>query len=228
MLPRGNKFDSRVRKTVLLGYEETQKGYRLFDMEAGAFLVSRDVSFRESIFPFKGAKIDLDDILCPAPAQDIHEHALPIAIDREQTMQEETNKTLPVEGVNIGESSVAELPEAVIERSDNIENMINDTTCPEEVVGAGPLHGIPAEPEDFVVSKKTANQASVFPISDFISYTNLSPNYQTYLSAFSAALEPQSFQEASKDQRWIEAMEKEIQALKENHTWNIVDLPIDK
>lgn len=53
MLPRGDKFALRARKAVFLGYMDTQKGYKMFDTDSGTFLVSRDVVFHETIFPFK-------------------------------------------------------------------------------------------------------------------------------------------------------------------------------
>lgn len=58
ILPREDKLAARANKTTLIGYSETQKGYRLYDLESKMFLVSRDVSFREDIFPFKGRKYE--------------------------------------------------------------------------------------------------------------------------------------------------------------------------
>ncbi|XP_075112368.1 uncharacterized protein LOC142182211 [Nicotiana tabacum] len=52
-LPRGDKFTSRASKTVFVGYSETQKGYKLYDLENHQIFVSRDVQFKESLFPFK-------------------------------------------------------------------------------------------------------------------------------------------------------------------------------
>ncbi|OIT04807.1 hypothetical protein A4A49_65077, partial [Nicotiana attenuata] len=63
----GDKFAPRARRAVLIGYSETQKGYRLYDMENRTFLVSRDVVFREHVFPFKGMVSDLEDILPQDP-----------------------------------------------------------------------------------------------------------------------------------------------------------------
>lgn len=62
--PKEEKFDPRARKTILLGYMDTQKGYKLFDMDSGTFLVSRDVIFHETIFPYKGAKEEIGNIFC--------------------------------------------------------------------------------------------------------------------------------------------------------------------
>ncbi|XP_070014782.1 uncharacterized protein [Nicotiana sylvestris] len=53
-------------------------------------------------------------------------------------------------------------------------------------------------------------------------------SYQSYLRAFSACIEPNSFNEAVQDDRWIEAMNQEIQALEDNMTWELIELPKGK
>ncbi|XP_070005815.1 uncharacterized protein [Nicotiana sylvestris] len=62
-LPRGDKLDARARRAVLLGYSDTQKGYKLCDLDTRTFFMSRDVSFRESTFPFKMGKACDDELL---------------------------------------------------------------------------------------------------------------------------------------------------------------------
>ncbi|XP_070005233.1 uncharacterized protein [Nicotiana sylvestris] len=49
---RNDKFDARARATVFLGYSTTQKGYKLLDLSNNKFFMSRDVVFKEHIFPF--------------------------------------------------------------------------------------------------------------------------------------------------------------------------------
>ena len=41
-------------------------------------------------------------------------------------------------------------------------------------------------------------------------------------------VEPQSFEEAIKDEDWRKAMEKEIDVIEKNETWQLVEKPIDK
>ncbi|KAH0651790.1 hypothetical protein KY284_031702 [Solanum tuberosum] len=52
-LPKGDKFAARAKKAVFIGYSSTQKGYKLYDLETKIVFISRDVTFRENIFPFQ-------------------------------------------------------------------------------------------------------------------------------------------------------------------------------
>lgn len=40
--------------------------------------------------------------------------------------------------------------------------------------------------------------------------------------------EPSSFTQSAKDSEWLLAMNQEIQALSDNNTWEIIDLPLGK
>ncbi|KAG4028275.1 hypothetical protein PC123_g29117 [Phytophthora cactorum] len=41
------KWDPKARAGIFLGYEEVSKAYRLYDIEAGQVVISRDVNFDE-------------------------------------------------------------------------------------------------------------------------------------------------------------------------------------
>ncbi|OIS95707.1 hypothetical protein A4A49_58565, partial [Nicotiana attenuata] len=50
------------RNSVLIGYSKTQKGYTLYDLDSKRVSISRDVSFREQVFPFKEGHQIIEDL----------------------------------------------------------------------------------------------------------------------------------------------------------------------
>lgn len=74
----------------------------------------------------------------------------------------------------------------------------------------------------------TTKKSSKHPLANHLSYDKVSPSYHRYLANFSALVEPRNFQEAAADAKWIQAMQQEMQALEDNNTWKVVDLPPGK
>uniref|UniRef100_A0AAV1TTT9 Integrase catalytic domain-containing protein n=1 Tax=Peronospora matthiolae TaxID=2874970 RepID=A0AAV1TTT9_9STRA len=52
LTPKENrlKWDPKARAGIFVGYEEVSKAYRVYDIEAGQVVISRDVNFEESTF----------------------------------------------------------------------------------------------------------------------------------------------------------------------------------
>lgn len=76
--------------------------------------------------------------------------------------------------------------------------------------------------KDYVTPGK--GKKTRYPIANYLSYLNITPRYQCYLSNFSTVVEPHCYSQDAEDERWIEAMKLEIKALKDNNTWKVVDL----
>ncbi|XP_019233997.1 PREDICTED: uncharacterized protein LOC109214527 [Nicotiana attenuata] len=91
-LPKGDKFAPRARKAVFISYSETQKGYRLYDLEQKSFFVSRDVVFQEGRFPFKDTSVESDDMFLQQPIS--AEEYIPSSPPIQAVGQEDT--TLPM------------------------------------------------------------------------------------------------------------------------------------
>lgn len=74
-LKKTDKFCPRVVPIVHLCYSPVHKGYVLYDLSSQLFFVSRNIVFREDIFPFKPLHtvpsplfpvLELRDVECPA------------------------------------------------------------------------------------------------------------------------------------------------------------------
>lgn len=68
-----DKFHSRSRKCIFLGYPLGKRDWRIFDLQTHKFLISRDVTFFEHIFPY-GAPTTIENSILltnpPVPQSD--------------------------------------------------------------------------------------------------------------------------------------------------------------
>ena len=56
----------------------------------------------------------------------------------------------------------------------------------------------------------------------------LTQTHKTFLTAVSQITEPTNYDQASQDSEWVNAMNKELEALEKNDTWTIMPLPDNK
>ncbi|XP_075096561.1 uncharacterized protein LOC142174629 [Nicotiana tabacum] len=110
--------------------------------------------------------------------------------------------------------SITSLPTASV---DNQQNQQNNTTR-----RSGREKHPPIWMKDFV--SLNVHHDVNYPISNYLSYENISPKYQAYISTFSTTTEPNSYAEAVRDPRWVDAIKSEIEALENNNTWEVVSL----
>lgn len=75
----------------------------------------------------------------------------------------------------------------------------------------------PAWMKDFSTVKRPQSSTR-YPMSNYLSYDHVTPQYQCYVTKFANPVEPRTFKEATKDDSWITVMKQEIQALKDNQT----------
>ena len=81
---------------------------------------------------------------------------------------------------------------------------------------------------DTTHSAPTQTSSTVHSMSNFVSYEHFSNSHRAFLAAINSTNEPKFFHQAVKDERWKEPMRKEIQALEENGTWTLEELPDGK
>ncbi|GJZ65453.1 putative RNA-directed DNA polymerase, partial [Tanacetum coccineum] len=79
---------------------------------------------------------------------------------------------------------------------------------------------LPSSLNDFVVEGKVK-----YGVEKVINYANLNLDNYCFISALNKSVEPTCYEEAILDSNWIDAMNAEIEALNENNTWVITDLP---
>lgn len=195
-----DKFSHKAIPSVFMGYSLVQKGYLLFSLETKTFFVNRDVVFHETIFPFK---IPTKPVL-PFPD-----------VDPSIFLQLEPSSSLFIPSSSSSSSCV---PEPSFNPSMPTAVPLRRTTRSVKQ---------PPWMKDYVCSNQSSTSCatSLFPIVAVYSSSHLPIHTQLFAAHVSSLLEPRTYDEALLDPRWVDAMQKEIQALEANGTWEIVPLP---
>ncbi|XP_019255165.1 PREDICTED: uncharacterized protein LOC109233756 [Nicotiana attenuata] len=180
-----DKLLPRARPTVLIGFSDSQKGYILLDLESHCFLINRDVSFREDIFPFKDYPTTMPPVFL-SPESPL--------VDTE--LRSNTSPSSPPSSIDSDhatsnseqESSTQHQSPAGVAPPDLPSQ---ELSCPGLRKSTRPRQA-PIWMKDFV--SLPGHKAVPYSISNYVSYNGLSPTYQAYLAAFSTIVEPSSFE----------------------------------
>lgn len=177
---RRDKFASRSRRCVFVGYSFGKKGWKLYDCETGDIFVSRDVQFHEAVFPFSEQR-------APKQSATVANHEDTVAIFDDPTP-----------------------PPAASSASD-----------------AASSNGPNAELADAPLGRGMRAKRSSVLLRDFVTHhvRKYSPSHAPPSPPGFSGKEPRSFREAMADSGWRKAMKAEVQALENNHTWKVVELP---
>ncbi|KAJ4768963.1 Retroelement pol polyprotein-like [Rhynchospora pubera] len=247
-----DKFESRSRKCVFVGYPFGKKGWRVYDMETGNFIVSRDVIFDEDIFPF--AEIDKAKATDSVSGNVIKELS---GVNEEHVaeLSVEENDELIARGSSGANDVVTEhQPNDMHEDFEEISMQHEERTQQSEIIeeinensGAQsfvPLHEQrvrrpPNHLKDYICytarvepyngeAEIKGRSSTVYPIDKYVTCDKFSRAHKVFLAAVTKEKEPAHFGEAMKDKNWCEAMKTEIDALERNATWTLEDLPPNK
>ncbi|GJW46116.1 ribonuclease H-like domain-containing protein [Tanacetum coccineum] len=104
-----------------------------------------------------------------------------------------------------------------------IPNMVLDSQSEVNLRRSSRKTSMPKKFSDFKVDSKVT-----YSIDKHVNYSNLSVENFNSSTSLNKIVELKTFDEASKDIRWIEAMNLEIEALNRNGTWIITELPIGR
>uniref|UniRef100_A0A251VGU8 Putative zinc finger, CCHC-type n=1 Tax=Helianthus annuus TaxID=4232 RepID=A0A251VGU8_HELAN len=160
------KLDDKTEKVIMIGYSETSKAYKLYDLVNNKTIISRDVIFDENQ-DWEGSNNQQNDAKVQLNFPDTR------ITDNEEEA-----------AVHVNESAVHE--------TGHNSGEVND----EETTGQSQND----EEEDSSSSTSSEN----------------------------AEIRTKSLADANKEMRWREAMDREMESIKKNDTWELVDPPKDQ
>lgn len=79
-----------------------------------------------------------------------------------------------------------------------------------------------------MVSSELRSTGILFPYNHFISTSIFNSPYLSFFANVYTTKEPTSYHQANVDDRWVQAMNKELTALQQNVTWQLTILPPGK
>ena len=252
------KFDPKAKACIFLGYPFGSRGYKLYDLSTKSCFISRDVAFRESVFPFKHwtskfglSSHPINHSIFPSQPLVSVEFSPPLSsVDVAVPPDEFPDLVHPDQVASHTDhhndhivSSPNFLPDAPILAS---ELPALNTTTPTPIRRSNRPHNPPSYLHDYhcnLVSAHVLASASLteshestaasnlgilYPLSSTLSYSKLSTPHRIFSTTLSVAKEPNSYAQALKDPLWRAAMQAKIDALEVNHTWVMTQLPLGK
>ncbi|KAJ0441169.1 putative RNA-directed DNA polymerase [Helianthus annuus] len=245
ILHDSDKFSSNAEKCVFLGYSNFKKGYKLWSLDNKKILFSRDVKFYESVYPFK-----INNLYN-------QEHTLENQLNHvnffDNVVSEVSNIPDDEEGTNGAQDPISDDQQPLYPSTSAPVSDAEMTLQTEQESSSGQDTNVRAE--DTIGSNVETNQSegntsvrkssrnTVFPkkfgdfvvegkvkygIEKVVNYANLSYENMCFVASLNKIVEPTCYNEAAKNEKWVEAMNNEMEALYRNNTWVLVDLPSDR
>ncbi|GJX52001.1 ribonuclease H-like domain-containing protein [Tanacetum coccineum] len=257
VLNNHDKLGSRSEKCVMMGYSSVKKGYRLYSLDKHQFIYSRDVKFFETVFPFKDSDLN-SSVSGSNVFQDInHLNFFDLDYPEIPSDENSDDPSLNSDSVDHSDSSHSpvsgenddtnDIPDSGIDAdiSDHFHATQDEqvTTLEENIMSEGSEDINPMTNSQGTQNLRRSSRQSVFPknyndfvveskvkygLEKFVGYAKLNTENLCFVTELNKSHEPKTFSEALRYSHWTDAMNKEMEALLRNDTWDLVDFPKDR
>ncbi|GJS93029.1 ribonuclease H-like domain-containing protein [Tanacetum coccineum] len=240
-----HKLEPRATPSILLGHASNHRGYRCLDLHTNKIIISRHVTFDETVFPYGSTQPSsvptytfLDDSP-DIPTQPIQ--SIPVLDpDTIHTTHTPTPNTTPT-ATNIAPSAQPESPAHATPSHNSLtqQSIIAQDTLPH----IQPMYVAQQTPKMDQEQPPTAqnetltltipnppenpNPDSVHPMVTRFRVGTNRPTERLNLHVSSVSPLPKSYRDAFSDPNWQNAMRDEYSALIKNRTWVLVPRPTD-
>ena len=221
-----SKFSPRARKCVFLGFPFNVKGFKVFDLDSHTVFVSRDVTFRENVFPFVSNSNNSAQQPCSIPVS-----CVPVVNPLfDPFIQPKSTFVVPHDSITHIHHSIDDdlLNEVPIKPPDPVVDPIPLRESSRAIKQPSYLQAYHCNQVSSVIAAFPSQLGTSHPLSSHLSYQHLSSSYKSFCCLISSLVEPTHYFQAASDPKWQEAMIAEIAALEANQTWTSTALPTGK
>lgn len=206
-----HKLDPRSRKCIFLGFRAGVKGYVLFDLITRETFISRNAIFYESHIPFSMISQQHDSVL---QYDIIEQNNSPFLFDLRSAVT----------------STTSLLAAGIPPDQEHCLNPAQDCEAIELRRSSTQVRKFPSHLQDFHCNSviSDASNSVKYPLSVVLSYAKFFAQHRHFISAIIINEEPKTYKQAIQHPQWVQAMNLELEALLQNKTWIITDLPIGK
>nr|GFA67134.1 hypothetical protein [Tanacetum cinerariifolium] len=217
ILTNSDKFSSRSEKCVLVGYSSVKKGYKLYSLERKQFIFSRDVKVVENMFPFK-------PVTTFDPSQDLNHLNFfdNLYVEIPDTPYDE-NKVINIPNSDGSNSSQVGSP--TINQYENVK--IHFSGSNGSATGSKMATTLEYNHNNYEGDDGNIQNIKTGQVTRPVRRSERSFVFPNKYNAFFVDSKVKYGLEkykACKDQHWVEAINKEMDALYKNDTWEITDV----
>ncbi|CAN0920957.1 Retrovirus-related Pol polyprotein from transposon RE2 [Linum grandiflorum] len=220
-----NKMDFRSLPCIFLGYSSSHKGYLCYHQPTSRLYISRHVIFDEDTFPYQSPASP------PFPATQPSSPAPNFVLAQAATAPPSTGLSSGPTSTPTHTSSISSHLSPSTSSTSSHRSSPPDSTSPTNQPSP-PSYQRPIVSSSARYTRPSTThfrpaQQSKHPMTTRAATNKLKPKTFTASLLTSPFLEPRTFKEAIKHDRWHRAMKTENDALIRNGTWSLVPRPIN-